>query len=116
MHIQLGLEYLADRRDMHTSEQVYRCIHDLSTDFMNNLFTGAQQMYEGQHRVTRSQSSNDLIVPRSRTNMGERRFEVRGSRNWNRVDGETKSSTSLAILKNKLKKSAPIAQLTLMPV
>ena len=105
MHDKLELDYLIDRRGQHTSTMVYKGINKISTPYLNELFTlESNRIIEGSDRVTRSQTSMNVIIPRSERIYGDRRFEVKGGINRNAVPMGTKISPTLATFKNNISK------------
>ena len=47
--------------------------------------------------------SNDLHLPRVRTNWGKQTFIYQASKDWNNLDNDIKSSESMSFFKAKLK-------------
>ena len=60
------------------------------------------QVSEYNNLITRQQ--NNLIVPPTRTMMGERKLSVRGPRLWNDLPQTVKSTVSINTLKKNLKR------------
>ena len=117
MHLALGLEYLIDRRGAHTSTMVYRGINNMSTPFINQLFQKTIDTNpNGEGRITRSQTSKNVVIPRSNKVYGDKRFQVRGGVNWNALSQATKYSPSLQTFKTEIAKQCPIAIANLPPV
>ena len=109
MHVELGLEYLSTRRDHHVSTTVYKGLNDLSTPFINELFHPVHERNEdGQGRVTRAQTNNELSVPQSLRESGEKRLSVRGSQSWNGTPAIATNSPSLNSYKRNVKKTGPV--------
>ena len=50
-----------------------------------------------------SRRSNDLHLPRVRTNLGKKTFIFQASKDWNNLDNDIKNSKSLSFFKAKLK-------------
>ena len=50
-----------------------------------------------------SRRSNDLHLPRLRTNLGKQTFIFQASKDWNNLDNDIKNSKSLSFFKAKLK-------------
>ena len=60
------------------------------------------QVSEYNNRITRQQ--NNLLVPPTRTMMGERKLSVRGPRLWNDLPQTVKSTVSINTFKKNLKR------------
>ena len=50
-----------------------------------------------------TRGSNDLHLPRVRTNWGKQTFIYQASKDWNNLDNDIKSSESMSFFKAKLK-------------
>ena len=50
-----------------------------------------------------TRGSNDLHLPRVRTNWGKQTFIYQASKDWNNLDNDIKSSESMSSFKAKLK-------------
>jgi hypothetical protein len=62
------------------------------------MFTKRNQIHDRE-----TQSQNELDVPKYRTAIGQRTFKYRGTKIWNALDGELKSTTNLKHFKSILK-------------
>ena len=52
----------------------------------------------------KTRRSNDLHLPRVRTNWGKQTFVIQASKDWNNLDKDIKNSKTLSFFKAKLKK------------
>ena len=50
-----------------------------------------------------TRGSNDLHLPRVRTNLGKQTFIYQASKDWNNLDNNIKSSESMSVFKAKVK-------------
>ena len=80
MHVDLGLLYLNERRDLHFSFLLHKNIHnEHDTGLSGNLIKCNTVAV----RHTRGSTGNNVTVPRMRTNMGQKSFSYRGPVFWN---------------------------------
>ena len=81
MHLELKLTTLSERRLFHVACQMYKIMNGLiKTPYFD---TKIRPMNEQHALVTRSSTRNDILIPRVRTNFGERSFSIFGARLWN---------------------------------
>ena len=76
----------------------YRCLHGLAPEYLSDNV----RIYSHNHG-TRSQSSTNMCVERSRTDWGERAFKNAGARLWNILPIHIKNSPSVDSFKSQLK-------------
>ena len=99
MYLELKLNTLCDRRLSRVSIYMYKCMKGLILD--KNLL----DMFETlalQHGVdTRAQRRDDLVVVQTRTQMGDRAFSIFGSRIWNSLPENLRTSNSVLIFANE---------------
>ena len=81
MHLELGLDYLVERRLFHTSTLVFKIENDLiKCPHLKLLFDNVAD----QHEVnTRASTRGYMVVPVYRTIFGSRSIQVLGSKIWN---------------------------------
>ena len=92
----LDLKTLSKRRHFH------RCV------MMQKYFSGEIDLELDVRRNSNFHSyltrrSNDLHLPRVRTNWGKQTFIYQASKDWNNVDNDMKKNKSLSLFKAKLK-------------
>ena len=102
MHKELKLNYLADRRHMHTLNQVYKCINDLSPTHVNNQISLMSTNHQMQ---TRSTLSHVAYVPNIRLEVCRKSFRYRGPCLWNIIDDEIKIKPSIDSFKRAVYQS-----------
>ncbi len=92
MHKLLHILMLKDRRDIHISTQMYKCLNSLSPDYLCILF----EYLSLHHGInTRAVANRELNVPRSRTSAGEQCFGTRGAVLWNGLPQDIKELSTL---------------------
>ena len=80
MHAICEIELLEKRRDRHVSHEMYRVIHRIAPNTVQNMFTHVSE----KHSVnTRSNKSEQLYLPRCHLEFSKRNFRYRGVQNWN---------------------------------
>ncbi len=77
---------------------VHKCMYNQAPSYLSQKFIKRNQIHD---RETRSQ--NELDTPKYRTATGQRTFKYRGTKIWNALDGELKSTANLKHFKSKLK-------------
>ena len=75
----------------------YKIIHQLLPAWLFEFPT------VGELHIRPTRQSNDLFVKRTNTDMGARTISARGPRVWNSIPDNIKNSSSLQVLKKKLK-------------
>ena len=90
MHVELNLTTLGDRRHFRVAIYMFKCIKGIIYD--QNILEMFECL-ELQHGAnTRAKSRNDLIVPPTRTGMGDRAFSVYGAKIWNTLPVDVRKS------------------------
>ncbi len=101
MHLQLGLLYLNERRDLHFSFLLHK-------NFYIDMPTGLSEYLVSIDTVavcsTRASLHHNVIVPRVRTNMGQKSFFYRGPNFWNKLPECIKSITVFRQFKTGISK------------
>ena len=77
---------------------MYKCMYNQAPSYLSQMFTKRNQIHD---RETRNQ--NELDIPKYRTATGQRTFKYRGTKIWNALDEELKSTANLKHFKFKLK-------------
>ena len=77
---------------------VHKCMYNQAPSYLRQMFTKRNQIHDRE-----TQSQNELDVPKYRTAIGQRTFKYRGTKIWNALDGELKSTTNLKHFKSILK-------------
>ena len=77
---------------------MYKCMYNQAPSYLSQMFTKRNQIHD---RETRNQ--NELDLPKYRTATGQRTFKYRGTKIWNALDEELKSTANLKHFKFKLK-------------
>ena len=101
-------------KQLHWLPVSYRIDFKLSTLAYRALSTQQQPSYLASllhlsniPRQLRSSISQQLIVPKTKLNLGKRTFSVAGTRAWNELPFTLKTSETIAIFRKKLKTSIP---------
>ena len=81
---------LTERRQFHTSIQIYKILHKLAPIYLHNMFNYAVNITG---RVNRN--VHRLFVPRVNTNYGKRSLHYRGPAIWNVLSTALYSATTL---------------------
>ena len=77
------------------------CLRQSGPAYINDML---QPVTTLQRNVTlRSDTNNDLVVPRARLRFGERAFSVAAPRLWNSLPVDIRNAATLDTLKKKLK-------------
>lgn len=85
-----------------TAVLVYKCLHGLAPVYLATLCKPTSAVSGRSH--LRSGQTNQLQVPRTRTNYGDRSFAVHGPRVWNCLPAELRSQEqSLDVFRKRLK-------------
>ena len=96
---QLGWLNIKEMIDFETATMVYKSLHGLAPPYMQDTF---HKLSDCRNRALRS-TETDLEIPRYKTSNGQQSFLYHGVIVWNRLSTESKTASSLAILKNRLK-------------
>ena len=92
----LDLKTLSKRRHFHRCVMMHKYLSgeiDFNFDIRRNSSFHSYQ----------TRRSNDLHLPRVRTNWGKQTFIYQASKDWNNLDNNIKSSESMSFFKAKLK-------------
>ena len=85
--------------EFETAITVYKCLHGLSPEYMQLMFT---KLSVNNSRYLRN-TDTDIRIPRFTTSYGQRSFSYRGVTVWNKLSNELKNAPSLVTFKNSLK-------------
>ena len=88
MHTDLGLLMLDERRNLHFAFQLHKTVHGNDDGSLHQLMVPAANTGRA---LTRGNRNNNTIVPRVRTNMGQKSFEFRGPSFWNKLPNDLKT-------------------------
>jgi hypothetical protein len=80
---------------------MFKCLHGMSADYLTEYIRLPASTVSG--RRLRSTTSGRLLVPRSRTSVGDRSFAVAGPRVWNSLPASITTAGSLTIFRQHLK-------------
>ncbi len=83
------IEHLQYRDDV----LVHKCMYNQAPSFLS-------QMIIKRNHDRESRSQNELDIPKYRTATGQRTFKYRGTKIWNALDGELKSTANLKHFKS----------------
>lgn len=88
------------RRDYFNGLQVFKCLHDLSPNYMSDMLHSTKDfnMYS-----TRNSTTNMLYVPRPRVEIFKESFQYNGPLNYNTIPNDVKESQTLTMFKSQLK-------------
>ena len=92
---QLNWKPLSFRRCHHRCIAIFKCLNELA-DFDFNLIRNTDV-----HSYNTC-SSNDINIPRSRTNWGKQRFITHAAMDWNNLELKVRQSTTLTAFKRSL--------------
>ena len=92
---QLNWKPLSARRRRHRCIAIFKCLNKLA-DFDFNLIRNTDV-----HSYN-TRSSNDINIPRSRTNWGKQRFITHAAMDWNNLELKVRQSTTLTAFKRSL--------------
>ena len=73
---------LGNRWSNHMLILTFKCLKNMCPDYLCNQFNFVQNVH---NHITRSHTSNTLIVPKCNSNSGKRTFLVRAANLWNNV-------------------------------
>ncbi len=82
MHNTLGLLTLQHRRDLHMSFACHKSVYFNGFSSLSSFYVPVLQVH-GRH--TRYADSNKMVVPRAKTNLGQKAFSIRGPNHWNSI-------------------------------
>ena len=81
-----------------TAKVVYKALHNEAPDYLIRLF---HRLSDTQSRMLRN-SDTDLRIPLFKTSSGQKSFEFRGARIWNKLSNEAKQASTFLAFKHKL--------------
>jgi len=85
-----------------TAVLVWKCLHDAAPRYLADLCVPAHSV-QGRQQL-RSTASGTLLVPRARTDTGQRSFAINGPRTWNSLPADLRTpDTTLCSFKRHLK-------------
>ena len=73
---------LCDRWSNHMLILTFKCIKDMCPDYLCNQFKFVHNIHD---HITRSHTTNTLVVPKCNSNSGKRTFLVRAASLWNNI-------------------------------
>ena len=79
----------------------FKALNGLAPEYLSDLFIRNSESQLGALRNT----NTDLLVPKKKTNKGQKCFSYRGTKSRNALPLEIKQASSLLVFKTKLKKS-----------
>ena len=82
---------IEERWKYHRCKMVYHALSDQSPLYLSDMFVRPHLLHD--HR-TRNAANLGLILPRSRTQMGKRRFSHEAAVNWNELPNIVKQAPS----------------------
>ena len=77
---------------------MHNCMYNQALSYLSQMFTKRNQILDRENR-----NQNELDIPKYRTATGQRTFKYRGTKIWNALDEQLKSTANLKLLKLKLK-------------
>ena len=77
---------------------MHNCMYNQALSYLSQMFTKRIQILDRENR-----NQNELDIPKYRTAIGQRTFKYRGTKTWNALDEELKSTANLKLFKLKLK-------------
>ena len=80
MHTVCEIEVLERRRDRHVSHEMYKAINGNAPSNIKKMFIHVHEKHDVK---TRSNTSEQLYLPRCKLEFSKRNFKYRGVRNWN---------------------------------
>ena len=97
MRAELCQDSLSLKRTAHTPNEMYKIMNDIAPAELSALFKLNENT--GNHSVLRSQSRQDLKIPKCNLASSKRNFVYRGSVKWNNLPLHLRNSDTLAIFK-----------------
>ena len=104
-HISKGLKSfigwldIAQKLKFNDCVTMYKCLNNNAPEYLSQKFKKRSQVH---NRVTRYH--DDLNLIKCRLSTGQRSFNFPGAKLWNELPKSIKDSTSINVLKKKLKK------------
>ena len=95
------LHWLPVRRrlDFKLATLMFKSLHGCAPLYLSDA---CQSTKETSHRL-RSSSTTTYVIPRTRTRLGDRAFDVAGPRLWNNLPASLRSTDSIAQFRKQLK-------------
>ena len=87
--------HIEDRWKFHKCKMVYHALSEQSPLYLSDMFVRSHSLHN--HR-TRSAANMGLIIPKSRTQMGKRRFSHEAAAYWNQLPNIVRQAPSKKIL------------------
>ena len=100
-----GIKPLVVQRKGNTSGMVYLGLNQLSTPFVNTLFSKVENIGGW---VLRSEIKGEVIVPNTKLNIARGNIRYRGPVNYNIVGTEIRNAKTFKTFKRRLKKVTPL--------
>ncbi len=100
LYLDSGVCSLAENRENHTSKMVYLGLAGKSTDFVNQLFKRVSDIHDINIRAS---TQNHLSIPRSKLECCKGNIAIRGPTYYNKLPEDIRQSSSVEVLKHKLK-------------
>ena len=80
---------------------MYKSFNGIAPSYINDMLQPVATLQR--HVTLRSDTNNDLVVPRARLRFGERAFSVAAPRLWNSLPVDIRNAATLYTFKKKLK-------------
>ena len=77
---------------------MHNYMYNQAPSYLSQMFTKRNEILDRENR-----NQNELDIPKYRTATGQRTFKYRGTKIWNALDEQLKSTANLKLLKLKLK-------------
>ncbi len=97
-----GIKPLDEQRKEHTCSVVYQGLNQISTPYINNMFT---RTMEATNRPTRSAIKGDVCIPNTRLKVTMGNIRSRGPKHYNGVPLEIREAKTVASFRGKLKRA-----------
>ena len=94
----LGWQNVRQRIAYFTDTLTYKCLNDMAPNYRHDRFTYLTELHDYD-----THNSNQLEIPKARTNNLTKTFSYQGAKNWNSLPITIKESESLAEFKRLLK-------------
>ena len=93
IHQICNMEMLDVRRDRHVSHDMYHAIKGHAADNIKNMFNF---VHDNHNRSTRSNTSEQLYLPRCKLEFSKCNFKYRGVLNWNPLPIEMRNASTFS--------------------
>ena len=87
---------LKDRISLHNCVLVYKCLHNLAPENLQNRFQFVSNPYS-----TRSQARKDLTFPIPKLSLQRKSFVYQGAMEWNKLPQTCKEATTIGNFKHR---------------